>query len=107
MLSLTAPNPLGPKFGNIAALAFRYTTKDLADAAIAGCIDSDQEYRWAICGNPEYANAYLFPGPDNVAPGLVKLQAQYSSPLADEGIPSFLGSFQVGRGGPSDPPAPV
>ncbi|KAF6264580.1 hypothetical protein COO60DRAFT_1483020, partial [Scenedesmus sp. NREL 46B-D3] len=94
VLVLEAPNPLGPKFGTIAAIAFRYTNEQLADAA-EPC--GRAPYSWAVCGNIEYAQAYLFPGNSPVPPptGPVVLKAQYTSPLTEDGAPSFLGSFQA------------
>lgn len=99
VLVLEAPNPLGPTFGKIAAIAFRYTNKELAEAA-PGC--GRAPYSWAVCGNVEYASAYLFPGSNPTPPptGPVVLQAQYSSPLTESGGPSFLGSFQAICGAP-------
>jgi hypothetical protein len=76
VLVLEAPNPLGPTFGKIAAIAFRYTNKKLADNADA-C--GRAPYSWAVCGNVEYASAYLFPGSNPTPPptGPVVLQVSF------------------------------
>lgn len=60
VIVLEAPNPLGPQFGEIPAIAFRYTNEDLAAAFAAGAIV--EPYDWAVCGNLDYALAYLLPG---------------------------------------------
>lgn len=91
VIVLKAENPLGPEFGNIPAIAFRYTNEDLAAAFTAGSIP--EPYDWAICGNADYALAYLLPG-SVPAPTAVELKATYTSPLSEDDTPSFLGSFQ-------------
>lgn len=96
VLVLEAPNPLGPSFGKIAAIAFRYTNQDLVNAADSGNCNREP-FSWAVCGNLEYANAYLYPGASATPPptGPVTLQHVYTSPLTEDDNPSFLGSFRV------------
>lgn len=71
---LKAENPLGPQFGVIPAIAFRYTNEDLAAAFAAK--DVPEPYDWAICGNADYALAYLLPG-TQPAPTAVELQVGF------------------------------
>lgn len=92
VLVIKGENPLGPTFGNIAAIAFRYTNEDLVAAFNAGAIPT--QYDWAFCGNAAYGRAYLLPGDSEPAPTPFELKAVYVSPLSEDNTPSFLGSFQ-------------
>ncbi|WIA23833.1 hypothetical protein OEZ85_013494 [Tetradesmus obliquus] len=82
MIVLQAANPLGPTFGDIPAIIFRYLTPETLAPG------------FAVCGNNRYAQAYL--DPFNAQPPLttVSLMSQFVNPLS-ETTTAFLSSFQA------------
>jgi len=95
MIVLQAPNPRGPKFGTIPAIIFAYLSTDKFTNVTA--------LNFAVCGNADYAMAYLYPGEYQLPPTMVTLQAVYTNPMSEERPPRFLGSFEghcglLGRG---------
>lgn len=81
MIVLSAPNPLGPTFGEIPAIIFRYYTPETSQIGMA------------VCGNALYANGYLYPFASRPPPTPVTLRSVYVNPLSAT-TPAFLASFQ-------------
>lgn len=94
MIVLSAANPWGDKYGTIPAIIFVYLDFDPTT--------NFTSLATAVCGNADYADAYLNPG-GLAAPTVVTLKAQYTNPLSAELPRRFLGSFEgkcglLGRG---------
>lgn len=81
MIVLEASNPLGPTFGEIPAVIFRYYTPETSEIGMA------------TCGNAIYANAYLYPG-SRPPPTPVSLRSVFVNPLSAK-TPAFLSTFQA------------
>ncbi|KAF6264563.1 hypothetical protein COO60DRAFT_71003 [Scenedesmus sp. NREL 46B-D3] len=80
MIVLQARNPLGPSFGAIPAIIFRYLTSETLAPG------------FAVCGNNRYAQAYLDPFNAQPPPTTLSLMSQYVNPLS-ETTSAFLSTF--------------
>jgi hypothetical protein len=80
VIVLEAENPWGSKFGEVAAIVFGY-------------LETDGSLNFAVCGNAAYAQFYLNPAAFPPPPTAVSLKQVFTSPLADEDTPAFLGGF--------------
>lgn len=115
MIVLHAPNPWGAAHGTIPAIIFAYldstrrtvsTTVTNTTTNITTTVNTTRtttKLDFAICGNAEYASAFLYPGLYPLPPTPVTLQASYSNPLSEQLPLRFLGSFDgkcsiMGRG---------